>query len=313
MKFPSFCCIEAKEKLKGIKIEDLLKKYKNKNYVKDDISKLVKNKIEENKNKYSNNEGYKKAFQLIDLTSLNTTDTTKKVNDMCKQVNQFNEIYKDFPNVAAICIYPNLVSEVKKSLKVPEIDIASVSACFPASMSFLDVKLQETTLAVANGANEIDIVFPVWLYKEGKKQEVFEEIAMIKHACLFARLKVILETGCYNSDYNAIREAALIAMEAGADFIKTSTGKIDKVRDFEEHIFVMCEAIIDFYEIHHKKIGIKPSGGIRTDEDAINICTLVWTTLGEEYQSNTWFRLGASTLANVLLSKVEGKEIKYFT
>jgi deoxyribose-phosphate aldolase len=228
---------------------------------------------------------------------------------MVEKVNNFKATYPQLPNVAAICVYPALVPVVKEYL-TENVGIASVAAGFPASQTFIEVKIAETAMAVLEGATEIDIVISIGKFLEGNYEEVHEEITEIKSSCRDAHLKVILETGALKNASN-IKKASILAMNAGADFIKTSTGKIP-VAATVEATYIMCHAIKEWHQKTGLKVSYKPAGGIVTTEDAVKHYTLVKEILGNEWLNNTRFRFGASRLANNLLSSIEGKEVKYF-
>jgi len=244
----------------------------------------------------------KNVFGLLDLTTLNSTDTKAKVKEMCLKVNGFKDKFPTFPNVAAICVYPSLVSTVKSELSVKGIEIASVSAGFPSSQTYLEVKKLETKMAIENGASEIDIVISLGEFLAGNMQLVFDEIASIKDVVGNKHLKVILETGAL-VDPLKIWEASMISMHAGADFIKTSTGKIQPAATSEASV-VMVEAIKQFNKMTGKMVGFKPAGGISNGHEALIYYTIVKQFLGEQWLSPTYFRIGASSLANNLLSEV---------
>ncbi|VBB48071.1 Deoxyribose-phosphate aldolase [uncultured Paludibacter sp.] len=274
---------------------------------------VVKKNVEDILSKYfdENNtkEVYKKCLNLIDLTSLNGTDTEGEITSMMKKVNEFEVNFPDLQNVAAVCVYPAMVPVVKANLTEP-IGIASVAAGFPASQTFIEVKVAETAMAVMEGATEIDVVISLGKFLEGKYDEVFEELEEIKTSCREAHLKVILETGALTNAAD-IKKASVLSMAANADFIKTSTGKIP-VAATTEATYVMCTAIKEWYEKTGIKVGYKPAGGIVTTEDAVKHYTLVKEILGEEWLNNEMFRFGASRLANNLLTSIEGRNIKYF-
>jgi len=244
----------------------------------------------------------KNVFGLLDLTTLNSTDTKAKVKEMCLKVNGFKDKFPTFPNVAAVCVYPSLVSTVKSELSVKGIEIASVSAGFPSSQTYLEVKKLETKMAIENGASEIDIVISLGEFLAGNMQLVFDEIASIKNVVGNKHLKVILETGAL-VDPLKIWEASMISMHAGADFIKTSTGKIQPAATAEASV-VMVEAIKQFNKMTGKMVGFKPAGGISNGHEALIYYTIVKQFLGEQWLSPTYFRIGASSLANNLLSEV---------
>ncbi|MBP1639277.1 MAG: deoxyribose-phosphate aldolase [Bacteroidetes bacterium] len=277
----------------------------NDDQVKEDVSTLLVEKANENKTV----EVYKLCFNCIDLTSLGTTDGPATIEAMVKKVNVFPAKYPDVPSVAAICVYPVLANVVKDKLQLP-LGIAAVSAGFPTSQTFLEVKVAETAMAVSDGASEIDVVISVGKFLEEDFEMVYEELAEIKSACHGAHLKVILETGALVSAEN-IKKASVIAMVAGADFIKTSTGKMSPAATVEA-AYVMCTAIKEFYQKTGEKVGFKPAGGIVTTEDAVNYYTIVKEILGEEWLNNKLFRIGASRLANSLLTDISGQTVAYF-
>ncbi len=277
---------------------DILKKYTAPDFGKIDIEIA---KIKVNSSKFYTSETLKKIFSLIDLTSLNSTDTVTKIKAMTEKVNKFPSVFTDMPNVAAICVYPSLVETVKENLKT-EIGLASVAAGFPSSQTFLDVKLVESQAAVLSGASEIDIVISIGKFLSGDYETVFEEIKEIKNVLEDAHLKVILESGILE-DPQKIWDASIIAMEAGADFIKTSTGKMQPAATLEA-VYVMTEAIKEFHRVNNKKIGLKPAGGISTGKQAIEYYAIVADILGNDWLNNQLFRIGASSLANNLLSEI---------
>src|SRR6056297_3148160 len=236
-----------------------------------------------------------KIFSLIDLTSLSEKDNAENIGKLCDQLNLLPESYPDLPSPAAICVFPELVPIVKAKLNNPLVNVASVAAGFPSSQTFLEVKLKEVGLAAEEGADEIDIVMSVGKFQLGLMEEVFEEIKSIKELLGSLHLKVILET-CAHKDLSEIRKASFLAMDAGADFIKTSTGKADTGAR-PDSFAVMCEAIGDFYKKTGRKVGIKPAGGISTIESAYEYYGIVRHILGEEWLNPEKFRIGASRLA----------------
>ena len=258
----------------------------------------------------NNVEVWKECLHQIDLTTLSADDTISKVEGMAKAVNNFEKDFPGIPNVAAICVYPAMAEYVRAALADPDFRIACVSGVFPSSQSFLEVKVAETALALKAGATEIDIVLSVGKFLEGRYQECFDEIAELKAVCGTRHLKVILETGLLKTAEN-IWNASILAMAAGCDFIKTSTGKIT-VNATPEATFIMCHAIKAWREKTGVKMGYKPAGGVSTTEEAVQHFTLVKEILGEERLNNESFRFGASRLANNLLSSIVGKETKYF-
>jgi deoxyribose-phosphate aldolase len=273
--------------------------------VKADIDKILTAHYAENDNK----EVYKQCLNQIDLTSLNGTDTHTEIITMVNKVNEFKKVFPHLPNVAAICVYPALVPVVKEHLK-ENVGIAAVAGGFPASQTFIEVKIAETAMCVLEGATEIDVVISIGQFLEENYEIVHEELTEIKASCRHAHLKVILETGALKTATN-IMKASILAMESGADFIKTSTGKIPVAATLEA-TYVMCHAIKEWNEKNNIKVSYKPAGGIVTTVDAIKHYTLVKEILGNEWLNNTMFRFGASRLANNLLTSIEGKEVKYF-
>jgi deoxyribose-phosphate aldolase len=268
-------------------------------------------KIKEQAKTINNTVAHKKlAFSCIDLTTLNSTDTQTKVAEFTSKVNSFKADYPDMPNVAAICVYPNMVSVVEQTLEIPEVNIASVSGGFPSSMTFTPVKVKETEIALHNGADEIDIVLALSFFLDSEYQQAHDDIAAIKAAMGKAHLKVILETGALETP-EQIWQASVLAINAGADFIKTSTGKISPAAT-PEAAFIMCSAIAWHYEQTGQKIGFKPAGGISTSEDALVYLSIVKEILGDEWLNPSLFRLGASRLANNLLSDIYKKTVQYF-
>jgi deoxyribose-phosphate aldolase len=249
-------------------------------------------------------------LNLIDLTSLNTTDNKSHIIHFTGKVNSFSGRYSNIPNVAAICVYPNFVSVVKEKLTAKNVKIASVAGSFPTSQTFRSIKVSESRRAVEAGADEIDIVIPVGAFLGNDFAAVADEIREIKAAIGEKQLKVILETGLLG-DYENIFKASMIAMDAGADFIKTSTGKTP-VSATPEAAFVMCHAISDFYAETGIKVGFKAAGGIVNATDALNYYQIVNHCLGEEWLNNKLFRIGASRLANNILSEISGCIIQHF-
>ena len=258
----------------------------------------------------------KRIFSLIDLTTLNANDTTGKIKTICLRVNEFAGQFPDTPNVGAICVYPSLVPTVRNYLKVKEVAIASVAAGFPSSQTFPEVKVLESEMAVEAGATEIDIVISVGKYLENDLDFMSGEISGIKEAIAPVKLKVILETGLLAGPED-IYQASMVSMRAGADFIKTSTGKIQPAAT-PEAVLIMCQAIKEFYKETGIKTGIKSAGGIGTTEHALVYAGVVRAVLGEEWLVPGLFRIGASRLANHILSEISrietGKdgEVNYF-
>ncbi|AWS40258.1 MULTISPECIES: deoxyribose-phosphate aldolase [Streptosporangium] len=239
------------------------------------------------------------AIRMVDLTTLEGADTPGKVRAMCAKAVHPDPGDPSVPKVAAVCVYPDLVAQAVDALKGSGVKVASVATSFPSGRSSLDVKTTETAFAVAAGADEIDMVIDRGAFLAGDYVKVFEEIVAIKAACGAAHLKVILETGEL-STYDNVRRASWLAMLAGGDFIKTSTGKVQPAATLPVTL-IMLEAVRDFLATTGRKVGVKPAGGIRTTKDAVKMLVLVNETVGEGWLSPDWFRLGASTLLNDLL------------
>ncbi len=243
-------------------------------------------------------------FSLIDLTSLNSSDSVSRISSMVEKVNGLKEKFPELPNVAAICVYPNFVPVIKKSLKAEKVKIASVAASFPSSQTFLDIKLSEVRRVVEEGADEVDIVISLGEFLAGNYDLVSDEIRKIKEIAGKSHLKVILETSAIE-DLALIRTASFLAMEAGADFIKTSTGRLEKGAS-PAAVWVMCEAIRDYAQKTGRAVGIKPAGGISDINTSIIYYLIVNEILGNDWLKAERFRFGASKLANLLLGE------KYF-
>jgi deoxyribose-phosphate aldolase len=260
---------------------------------------------------------YKDCFSMMDLTTLKTDDTPASVTKLVNKVNAFQQAYPEWPLPASICVYPNFASVVDKE-RTCDFNITVVSACFPSSQSFLEVKLKECEIAVEQGADEVDIVLALNSFLAEDYEAAAEEIRQVR-ACIDAvaqkqgrkvHLKVILETGLLRTP-EKIATASFLAMEAGADFIKTSTGKVD-VNATPVAAYVMCECIAKFYEATGKKIGFKPAGGISSAADAVCYYSIVSSVLGKEWLNKELFRFGVSRVANNILAAVEQKTVAYF-
>jgi deoxyribose-phosphate aldolase len=255
--------------------------------------------------KESKLQGLRLALSMIDLTTLEGKDTAGKVRQMCYKAMHLADDLPDIPQVAAVCVYPNHVKTAKMALGDSGIKVASVATAFPSGNSSRKIKLEDTKMAVGQGADEIDMVISRGAFLAGDLQFVSDEIAAIKEACGEARLKVILETGELSTLDN-IRRASILAMQSGADFIKTSTGKIQPAATMPVTL-VMLEAIRDYYDETGIMIGMKPAGGISTAKSALQYLVMLYETLGADWMSNEWFRFGASSLANDILLQL-GKE-----
>ncbi len=263
-----------------------------------EISEKV-NKIIEEKSEENNTVAVlREIYSCIDLTTLNTTDTREDIWKFTEKVNSFEGSTPEIKNVAAICVFPNFVKTVAESLTA-DVKIASVCGGFPSSQTFLEIKIAETALAVLDGANEIDVVLNLGYFLNGEVEELCEELDEIKEACHEATLKVILETGALKTGEN-INNASVLALYSGADFLKTSTGKVYPGASLEA-AYVMCLAIKQYYKKTKIKKGIKISGGVSSVKDAVNYYTIVKETLGEEWCNSNLFRIGTSSLADILL------------
>ena len=275
--------------------------------VKAAVRDIIANKVSEN----DTLEVKKFLFGSIELTTLKTEDSDTSVMAFTERVNAFDNEYPDMPHVATICVYPCFAEIVKDTLEVEGVGIACVSGSFPSSQARIEVKVAETSLAVKDGATEIDIVMPVGKFLSGDYEGMCEDICELKNACgKDVAMKVILETGDIKTASN-IKKASILSMYAGADYIKTSTGK-EKISATPEAAYVMCQAIKEYYDETGIQIGFKPAGGINTVMDAITYYTIVKEVLGEKWLTNKWFRLGTSRLANLLLSEIQGEEVKFF-
>lgn len=257
--------------------------------------------------KESKMQGLKLALNMIDLTTLEGKDTEGKVKQMCYKAQHVADDLEGLPTVAAVCVYPNHVKTAKKCLQNSLVKIASVATAFPSGNSSLKIKLADTKIAVDHGADEVDMVISRGEFLQGNYQYVYDEIATIKEACKHARLKVILETGELSTLDN-VRKASDIAILAGADFIKTSTGKIQPAATMPVTL-VMLQAIKDYFESTGKMIGMKPAGGISTAKMSLQYLVMLYETLGDAWMTNEWFRFGASSLANDIILQI-GKEQK---
>lgn len=292
------------------KYEEALAKYDcalNDEQVAAEVKRLLDEKMLEN-----NNLDVKKfLFGSIELTTLKNTDNDESVMAFTEKVNRFDNDYPELPHVATICVYPCFAAAVKNTLDVDGVNIACVSGSFPSSQALIEVKVAETALAVKDGADEIDIVMPVGKFLCGDYEGVCDDISELKETCgEDVAMKVILETGCLR-DTADIKKASILSMYAGADYIKTSTGK-EKVSATPVAAYVMCQAIKEYYDQTGRQVGFKPAGGINTVDDALAYYTIVKEVLGEKWLTNKWLRLGTSRLANLLLSEIEGKETKFF-
>lgn len=274
--------------------------------VKAAVDKILSEHLEENKTR----DVYRKIFNCIDLTTLKSTDSPDSVAQFTKRVNDFDEEHPELPNVAAICVYPVFTEVVRQVLEVSQVNIACVSAGFPSSQTFPEVKIAETALAVGAGADEIDIVMNLGLFLDGDYEELCDEMEEIKHSCRHARLKVIIESGALKTAEN-IRAASILSLYSGADFLKTSTGKEYPGASLEA-AYVMCQCIKEYFDKTGRMVGFKAAGGVASTEDAVKYYTIVKEVLGDGWLDQEYFRIGASRLANNLLSDILATETKFF-
>ena len=270
------------------------------------VAEIIEKKVPEN----DTLEVKKFLLGSVELTTLKTTDSEESVLAFTEKVNKFEDAYPTLPHVATICVYPCYAKIVSQSLEVEGVEVACVSGSFPSSQALIEVKTVETALALKDGATEIDIVMSVGKYLSGDYETLCDEIGELKAICGDHKMKVILETGLLPSASD-IKKASLLAMYAGADYIKTSTGK-EKPAATPEAAYVMCQAIKEYYNKTGIQIGFKPAGGLNTVHDALIYYTIVKEVLGEQWLTNQWLRLGTSRLANLLLSEVVGEEVKFF-
>ena len=291
------------------KYEEVLNKYNveiDDATVQEEVKRIIAEKVPQN----DTLEVKKFLMGSVELTSLNTQDSDESIMAFTEKVNRFDEEYPTLPHVATICVYPCFASVVSNTLEVDGVEIACVSGSFPSSQALIEVKVAETALAVKDGATESDIVMPVGKFFSGDYEGVCDDISEMKGACGDKAMKVILETGLLKTAKN-IKIASILSMYAGADYIKTSTGKLSPAAT-PEAAYVMCQAIKEYYDETGIQIGFKPAGGLNTVTDALTYYTIVKEILGEKWLTNKWFRLGTSRLANMLLSEVIGEETKFF-
>ncbi len=276
----------------------------------DEAVKAAVAKILEKRDEYNTPEVHRFLLGSIDLTTLSTEDSERSVTAFTRRVNDFENEYPQYPHVAAICVYSNFAEVVRTNLDVEGVDVCVVAAGFPSSQTFQAVKVADVALAREAGADEVDIVMNVGMFLDGNYEDLCDEIIELKHTAKDARLKVILETGCLKTAEN-IRNASLLAMYSDADFIKTSTGKIYSGASLEA-AYVMCQCIREYYQTTGRRVGFKAAGGVRTTEEAVAYYAIVKEVLGDEWLDADHFRLGASSLANNVLSTLEGRTVKFF-
>ena len=274
--------------------------------------------VADNLSNVSSPDALKQCFGAMDLTTLRTNDTPDYVRAFVEKVNNFPASFPGYPEPASICVYPNFAALVRSTKTSESLHVTCVSSCFPSAQSFLEVKVRECELAVLEGADEIDIVLALNSFLAGDYEAAYGEIVAMKNAIDKAAadvkrnvvLKVILETGLLKTPEN-IAKASFLAMEAGADFIKTSTGKVD-VNATPEAAYVMCEAIRRYYEVSGRKVGFKAAGGVSNAKDALYYYSIVNSVLGPAWLGKDLFRLGVSRLGNSLVSAIEGTTVSYF-
>ena len=267
-------------------------------------------KIIEKASQYATPEVYQFLFSSIDLTTLSTEDSQESVAAFTRRVNDFDNEYPQYKNVAAICVYSNFAEVVSSTLDVIGVDVAVVAGGFPSSQTFTAVKVADVALAVAGGANEVDVVMNLGYLRDKNYEDLCDELIELKHTAKGAKLKVIIETGALKTAA-AIKEASILAMWSDADFIKTSTGKIYPGASLEA-AYVMCQCIKEYYAQTGRKVGFKAAGGIRRAEEAVQYYAIVKEVLGDEWLNQDLFRIGASSLANNLLTAMTGEETRYF-
>lgn len=273
--------------------------------VKQNVEKIIEIAPE-----YASKEAYNFLLGCIDLTTLSTTDSASSVTAFTKRVNDFDDQYPQYNHVAAICVYSNFAEVVRTHLDVTGVNIAVVAAGFPSSQTFTAVKIADTALAVEAGADEVDVVMNLGLFLDENYEDLTDELIEIKHTARKAHVKVILETGALKTVDN-IRKASILALYSEADFLKTSTGKIYDGATLEA-AYVMCRCIKDYFEKTGRMVGFKAAGGVRTTEEALTYYTLVKEVLGDAWLTPEYFRIGASSLANAVLTSLEGTPVKFF-
>ena len=274
------------------------------------VSAAVRQLVADNRDKYDNAEVLKQLLSTVELTTLKVTDSQESVLRFTENVNRFADEHPALPPLATICVYPNFAKIVSESLEADGVKVACVVGGFPSSQTFIEIKTAETALAVHDGADECDMVLSVGTFQSGDYETCADEIAEIKAACNEKPLKVILETGALKTA-EAIKKASILSMYAGADFIKTSTGKIEVAATLEA-AYVMCSAIKEYHALTGQYIGFKAAGGIKTTAEAIDFYTVVRELLGEDYIKQGLFRIGTSRLANLLVSDILGEDVKPF-
>ena len=268
-------------------------------------------KITEKIPELRNTDVYTRIFSCIDLTTLNTTDSQNSVTGFIQRVNDFDNEYPQYPNVAAVCVFSNFAGVVRSALEVTGVKTAVVAGGFPSGQTFTEVKVADVALAVSEGADEVDVVMNLGMLRDGNYEEHCDELIEVKHAAKDAHMKVIIESGALREP-EQIRDASILAMYSEADFVKTSTGKVYEGAT-PEAAYVMCQCIKEYHEKTGRKVGFKAAGGVRSSEDALIYYAIVKEVLGEEWLNNSLFRIGASSLANAILAEMlDEAEVKYF-
>ncbi len=293
----------------GGKIEQAFTKY-NLCLNDEEVHAAVTRLLEQKKAQYDTAEVRRELLSTVELTTLKVTDSQESVLQFTERVNRFADEHPDLPHLATVCVYPNFAKIVSESLEAEGVEVACVSGGFPSAQTFIEIKTTETALAVHDGATEIDMVLSVGTFLSGDYETCADEIAEIKAACSERPLKVILETGALQTASN-IKRASVLSMYAGADFIKTSTGKIEPAAT-PEAAYVMCQAIKEYHKETGIRIGFKAAGGVSTVDDALTYYTIVREMLGKEWIDENLFRIGTSRLANLLVSEILGTECKPF-
>jgi deoxyribose-phosphate aldolase len=290
------------DKAMSDKVTEILKQYTKltEAEIQKEVASILKEKMDVNRN----TKVFETILSCIDLTSLNTLDTEEGIAAFTQKVNDFGDNYPELPNVAAICVYPALVKTVRETL-TEGVEIAAVTAGFPHSQTFIEVKIAETSLAILDGATEIDVVMPIGKLLDEKYIDIVEDIQELKAACRESHLKVILESGLL--EISDLQKASVLAMESGADFIKTSTGK-QLPAATTSAAYCMCKMIKEYFEKSGRKVGFKAAGGISTTEEALEYYCIVEAVLGDEWLNKDLFRFGASRLANNLVSDILGEK-----
>lgn len=291
------------------KYELALSKY-NTDIKDSEVATSLEKLLEKNLEKNNTEEVKKFLFNCVDLTTLQTTDSQESVLKFTEKVNLFDQEYPELGHVAAICVYPNFAKIVSQTLEVDDVQVTCVSGGFPSSQTYIEVKIAETSMALYEGATEIDIVINVGSFLSGDYESMCEEVEELKEVCKDHHMKVILETGALKTASN-IKKASILSMYSGADFIKTSTGKLEPAAT-PQAAYVMCQAIKEYYLETGRKVGFKPAGGLSTVNDALVYYTIVKEVLGQEWLNNKLFRLGTSRLTNLLISEIKGEEINFF-